>query len=308
MVDYSVPPAVVETDTAGAGQFVTREIQTDTGTRRYKLYIPSSYDGSAAMPLVVVLHGCTQDPDNVARGTRFNEVAEESKVLVAYPEQPTAANGLKCWNWFDPAHQMRDRGEPALIAGMTRQVMKEMKVDSHRVYIAGLSAGAAMALTVSYAYPEMFAAAGLHSGIAYGVATSTPEAVRRMGVGASDPVDFAAAVIRGMGANHPVPTIVFQGKSDKTVNPANADNIVAQLMTGFPESARSQTESRAGTTAQGYHFMKRVFGHPSMIEEWSVDELGHAWSGGSKEGTYTDDRGPDATREIMRFLLEHRRA
>jgi len=308
MVDHASPPAVVEADTARAGQFVTREIETSNGSRRYKLYIPSSYDGKTAMPLVVVLHGCTQDPDNTARGTRFNEAAEESKVLVAYPEQPAAANGLKCWNWFDPAHQKRDQGEPALIASITRQIVGDMKVDSHRVYIVGLSAGAAMALTVAYAYPEMFAATGLHSGIPYGVATSTPEAIRRMGVGAADPVDFAAAVTKGMGSNHPIPTIVFQGKSDKTVNAANADNIVSQLITGFDPALLTAHDEKSGTTPQGYHFNRRIFGKPSLIEEWSVDELGHAWSGGSKDGTYTDERGPDATHEIMRFLLEHRRA
>lgn len=308
MVDYAAPPVVIETDTSASGQFVTREIQTDTGQRRYKLYVPSSYNVSSPMPLVVVLHGCTQDPDNAARGTRFNEVAEESKVLVAYPEQPAAANGLKCWNWFDAAHQKRDQGEPALIAGITRQIMKQMKVDPHRIYIVGLSAGAAMALTVSYAYPEIFAAAGLHSGIAYGIATSAPEAIRRMGIGASDPADYAAAVTGGMGANKPIPTIVFQGKSDKTVNPANADNIVAQLTTGFAQSDLKVESESSGITALGYHFTKRIFGHPSLIEAWTVDELGHAWSGGSKEGTYTDDRGPDATREMVRFLLEHKHA
>lgn len=308
MVDHAAPPVVIESSGADSGQFLTREIQTDAGPRRYKLYIPSSYDGAKAMPLVVVLHGCTQDPDNVARGTRFNEVAEESKVLVAYPEQPAAFNGLKCWNWFDAAHQKRDQGEPALIAGITRQVMKDMKVDSHRVYIVGLSAGAAMALTVSYGYPEIFAATGLHSGIAYGIATSTPEAIRRMGVGAAEPADFAGAVVRGMGANKPSPTIVFQGKSDKTVNPANADNIVAQLSSGFPQSELKASSESSGVTPQGYHFTRRVFGKPSLIEQWSVDELGHAWSGGSKDGTYTDERGPDATREIMRFLLEHKHA
>jgi poly(hydroxyalkanoate) depolymerase family esterase len=308
MVDHAAPPVVIEATGADSGQFVTREFQTNTGPRRYKLYIPSSYNGSSAMPLVVVLHGCTQDPDNVARGTRFNQAAEESKVLVAYPEQPAAANGLKCWNWFDVAHQKRDQGEPALIAGITRQVMKDMKVDSHRVYIVGLSAGGAMALTVSYAYPEIFAAAGVHSGIAYGIATSTPEAIRRMGIGAGDSADYAGVVTRAMGANNPIPTIVFQGKSDKTVNPANADNIVTQLSTGFAQSQLSVKSESSGVTAQGFHFSKRVVGKPSLIEEWSVDELGHAWSGGSKDGTYTDERGPDATHEIMRFLMEHRHA
>ena len=306
MVD--TPPPAVATDSSRAGQFVTRQIETATGPRNFKLYIPSSYDGKKSLPLVVVLHGCTQDPDNVARGTRFNVVAEESKVLVAYPEQPAAANGLKCWNWFDASHQKRDQGEPALIAGITRQIMKDMRVDSRRVYIVGLSAGAAMALTVAYAYPEIFAASGLHSGIAYGIATSTPEAIRRMGIGASDPVDFGAVVVKGIGSNRAVPTIVFQGKSDKTVNPINADNIVSQLMTGFDQSLIAVSDEKTGVTAAGYHFTHRTFGKPAVIEQWSVDELGHAWSGGSKDGTYTDEKGPDATREIMRFLLEHKHA
>ena len=308
MVDHAAPPVVIETAGADSAQFVTREFQTETGPRRYKLYIPSSYNGSSAVPLVVVLHGCTQDPDNFARGTRFNQAAEESKALVAYPEQPAAANGLKCWNWFDAAHQKRDQGEPALIAGITRQVMNDMKVDSHRVYLVGLSAGAALALTVSYAYPEIFAAAGLHSGIAYGIATNMGEAITRMGIGAGDPADYAGVVIRAMGANRPIPTIVFQGKSDKTVNPANADNIVTQLSSGFAQSDLKVQSESSGITPQGFHFAKRVMGKPSLIEAWSVEELGHAWSGGSKDGTYTDERGPDATREIMRFLLEHKRA
>ncbi len=307
MVDVSSPPAAIATDSL-PGQFVTKEISTPAGSRRYKLYIPASYDGKKAVPLVVVLHGCTQDPDNVARGTRFNVAAEKSQVLVAYPEQPAAANGLKCWNWFDAAHQKRDAGEPALIAAITRQVMTDMRVDLHRVYIVGLSAGAAMALTVSYAYPDIYAAAGLHSGIAYGVATSTPEAIRRMGVGATDPADFAGAVGRAFGTNRAIPTIVFQGKSDKTVNPANADNIVTQLLGGFDESVANARSEEAGTTTGSYHFSRKSYGKPVVVEEWIVDELGHAWSGGSAEGTYTDARGPDATGEIMRFLLQHRRA
>jgi esterase, PHB depolymerase family len=306
MVDHSAAPVVA--DTLAGGQFVSREISTASGPRRYKLYIPASYDGMKAFPLVVLLHGCTQDPDNVARGTRFNQAAEESKVLVAYPEQPAAANGLKCWNWFDATHQKRDQGEPALIASITREVMKDMKVDSHRVYIAGLSAGAAMALTVAYAYGDLYAAAGLHSGIAYGVATSTPQAIRRMGVGAADPADYAALVSQGIGTNKAIPTIVFQGKSDKTVNPANADNIVTQLLTGFDASVAGQHSQTSETTAGGYHFTRRTFGKPVVIEEWSVDELGHAWSGGSKEGTYVDENGPDATREMMRFFLAHSRS
>ncbi len=308
MVDYASPPAAVEADTLSQAQFVSREIQTASGPRRYKMFIPSSYDGRTPVSLVVVLHGCTQDPDNVARGTRFNGEAEKAGTLVAYPEQPATANGLKCWNWFDVSHQRRDAGEPALIAAITRDVMATMKVDWRRVYIAGLSAGGAMAMTVSYAYPDLYAAAGIHSGIAYGIAGSTPEAIRRMGVGAADPADLAAAVVNGVGHNRSIPTIVFQGKSDKTVNVANADIIVSQLLTGFSRSDAKKPRVESGITGQGYHFVRRLFGHPVVIEEWIVDELGHAWSGGSIDGTYTDPKGPDATAEMMRFFRQHERA
>jgi esterase, PHB depolymerase family len=215
MIDHSAPPIAIEADTSTSGQFLTREIATSSGPRRYKLYIPSSYDGKKALPLVVVLHGCTQDPDIAARGTRFNQAAEQSKVFVAYPEQPAAANGLKCWNWFDAAHQKRNEGEPALIAAITRQVMSDLKVDSHRVYIAGLSAGAAMALTVAYAYGDLYAAAGLHSGIAYGVATSTPQAIRRMGVGAADPADYGALVRKGWDRTRPFRRSCFREKATR---------------------------------------------------------------------------------------------
>lgn len=297
---------IAQQDSAG-GQFLLREIETADGTRRYKVYIPRAYDKSKPAPLVVVLHGCTQDPDDIARGTRFNAIADEKGFIVAYPEQPQKANGLKCWNWFDQSHQKRDKGEPGLIAAITQRVMNDYSVDARRVFIAGVSAGGAMALTVAYAYPEVFAAAGIHSGIAYGAAGSIADALAAMHTGAKVPAELASQVVRGMGSRRSFPAIVFQGGADKSVNVVNASQIVSQLSASFePVSIRKLSEDSAEASA--YHYTKVVYGNRRpLIEEWIVEELGHAWSGGSKDGTYTDANGPDASREMIRFFLEHPR-
>lgn len=310
MMADNPPPApaiVVESENAG-GEFLMKEVATPDGPRRFKLYVPSSYDKSRPAPLMVVLHGCTQDPDDIARGTRFNSIAELKGILVAYPEQPQKANGLKCWNWFDAAHQKRDQGEPALIAEITRRVIAEYSVDARRVYIAGLSAGGAMALTVAYAYPELFAAAGIHSGIAYGAATSIGDAVKAMGVGAADPASLSSIVENGMGSRRYFPAIVFQGAADKSVKVVNVSHVVSQLSESYAAGGLKKISETQGLSDDGYHFSKIVYGNGRpAIEEWIVDELGHAWSGGSSEGTYTDPKGPDAAKEMVRFFLEHPR-
>ncbi|MDO8502525.1 MAG: PHB depolymerase family esterase [Gemmatimonadaceae bacterium] len=309
MADVTPPPAIVaEAAPASQGQFLMQEIATPEGPRRFKLYVPSRYESGRPAPLLVVLHGCTQDPDDVARGTRFNALAEEANMLVAYPEQPQKANGLKCWNWFDPAHQKRNQGEPALIAAITQRVIGDYTVDARRVYIAGLSAGGAMALTTAYAYPEIFAAVAIHSGIAYGTVSSPAEAIKAMGAGAADPAGLAAAVVKGMGSTRYFPAIVFQGASDRSVNVVNASQIVEQLTQSFAPRPLEKLSEVSGETEGGYHFTKQVYGNGCLVvEKWVVSELGHAWSGGSKDGTYTDPKGPDASREMLRFLMEHPR-
>ena len=310
MMPDSPPPApaiVAESETASS-EFLMREIVTPDGPRRFKLYVPSSYDKKSPAPLLVVLHGCTQDPDDVARGTRFNSIAEKKGILVAYPEQPQKANGLKCWNWFDTGHQRRDQGEPALIAEIARRVITEYSVDARRVYIAGLSAGGAMALTVAYAYPELFAAAGVHSGIAYGAATSVADAMKAMGAGAADPASLSSIVEKGMGSRRYFPAIVFQGAADKSVKVVNAAHVVSQLSESFAPGGLKKMSETPGSTEGGYHYSRVIYGNGRpMIEEWIVDELGHAWSGGSTDGTYTDPKGPDAAKEMIRFFLEHPR-
>ena len=309
------PPAVAGEShfvPAETGQFIMREITTEHGTRRYKLYIPGGYDGSKTVPLVVMLHGCTQDPDDIARGTRFNESAEEKGVIVAYPEQPESANVRKCWNWYEPAHQKRDEGEPALIASITRRVMQDYRVDPLRVYVAGISAGAAMAVTVALTYPDLYAAVGSHSGLPYGAAATVMEALSAMQGKNSGANILASRARDAMGPLvRPMPAIVFQGGSDHVVNPANAVQLVAQLSSiqgaPSPDKAMSAMGEKV-ESANGYQYTHGLHGNGAdAIELWVVEELGHAWSGGSVAGTFADAKGPSATTEMMRFFLAHPR-
>jgi poly(hydroxyalkanoate) depolymerase family esterase len=242
-----------------------------------------------------MLHGCTQSPDDFAAGTQMNELAEEQTFLVAYPAQAQSANVSKCWNWFNAADQQRDRGEPSLIAGITRQIMRDFSVEPGRVYVAGLSAGGAAAAIMGSAYPDLYAAVGVHSGLACGAARDMPSAFAAMRQGGAP---------HNGGAKQPVPTIVLHGDRDTTVNPVNGDQVIAQSKAG---SDLRTTVSR-GQAPGGISYTRMVecddSGHP-MLEHWVLHGAGHAWSGGSPSGSYTEPRGPDASREMMRFFLEH---
>lgn len=229
IMTISTIAAAGHSDQPGVGRFITRVLSTPEGERRYKIYVPGSYKKSTPIPLVVMLHGCTQDPDDFARGTRMNELAEMKRVLLVYPEQPAGANPRKCWNWYEPAQQTRDAGEPALIATITRRVMQEYRVDARRVYIAGISAGGAMAVTTALSYPDLFAAVASHSGIAHGVASNVSEALAAM-QGRASGDSLQSRGLKAMGTRaRAMPAIVFQGGSDHVVNPENAKQIVAQF-------------------------------------------------------------------------------
>jgi poly(hydroxyalkanoate) depolymerase family esterase len=270
------------------------------GRRSYKLYVPSHYQGQQ-VPLLVMLHGCTQSPNDFAAGTQMNEVAEERTCLVAYPAQAKAANISKCWNWFLPEHQQRETGEPSLIAGIARQVMAEYAVDPARLYIAGLSAGGAAAANMASLYPDLFAAVGVHSGLVCGAAGDLPSAFAAMKQGSSrHHVDSDAQPIE-------IPVIVFHGDQDCIVNHVNADQVAGHAsLSRF--ALRSTVETGVSAGGRRYTVARQIDAEERVVvEQWSIHGAGHAWSGGRPSGSYTDPAGPDASREMVRFFLSHRR-
>src|SRR6266403_3971047 len=294
-----VQPAPVSTPdiVPDGGKFIEATYSNPAGTRAYKLYIPSGYHGQA-LPLVVMLHGCTQSPDDFAAGTRMNLIAEEQTCLVVYPAQSSEANAAKCWNWFRPSDQRRGQGEPSLIAGITRQVMRDYAVDPRRVYICGLSAGAAAAALMGATYPDLYAAIGVHSGLACEAAKDLPSALVAMRQGGGPD----GRVILGDGPL--VPTIVFHGDRDITVHPNNGDHILDQSM----RTTSTQKKVHRGRVPGGHPYTRTIHIDPSgreIFEHWNIHGAGHAWSGGRPVGSYTDPRGPDASREMLRFFLGH---
>jgi len=275
-----------------AGQFIAGHFTHAAGSRDYKLYVPPGYQGQP-LPLVVMLHGCTQDPDDFARGTRMNEAASDQDVLVLYPAQAQKVNPSRCWNWFKHNHQRRGSGEPALLAALTHDVMKRYAVDPKRVYVAGLSAGGAMAAILGDAYPDLFAAVGVHSGLPTGAATNAQSAFEAMKSGATSPKRPAGTA---------TPVIVFHGDRDTTVHPVNGDQIVAAHSGATPPERERR---RCGNGRDYTRLRYRDAAGQVTAEHWTVHGEGHAWSGGSPTGSYTDAKGPDATEEMLRFFFEH---
>lgn len=277
-------------------RFEERSFSSAAGRRSYKVYVPAGREGQR-LPVVVMLHGCTQDPDDFALGTRMNELAEAQGAIVVYPRQERSANAQKCWNWFQPGDQGRGAGEPALIAGIAQAVVEEFGADPTRVYVAGLSAGGAAAAILAATYPDVFAAAGIHSGLACGAARDMPSAFAAMSQGGAAPTRPGPAV----------PTIVFHGDADRTVNALNGERVVAQAMPGGP---LRETVTR-GESPSGIAYTRTVHADArgnGVVESWVLHGAGHAWSGGSPDGSYTEPRGPDASAEMLRFFLEHPRA
>jgi poly(hydroxyalkanoate) depolymerase family esterase len=301
------PPIKRRPATLPDGARFEEHLYTDAaGTLAYKLYIPSGYR-EQPLPLVVMLHGCNQSPDDFAAGTRMNSLAELELFLVAYPSPPLSSGASKCWSWFSPEDQQRGRGEPALIAGITREIIRDYAVDPDRVYIAGLSAGGAAAVIMGATYPDLYAAIGVHSGLAYGAADDTASALAAMRQGGT-PTTFADQRHQGADGKAPlVPTIVFHGDLDTMVNPANAEQVIA----GTPGAARLRKTSSQGESAGGIPYTRSLYADENgraPLEQWILHGAGHAWSGGSSDGSYTEPRGPDASREMLRFFMEHARS
>src|ERR687894_690734 len=292
------------------GQFVERAYAGPAGGRSYKLYVPSGYTGQEAVPLVVMLHGCTQNPNDFAAGTSMNELAEAHTFLVAYPAQAQNANMQKCWNWFKASDQQRGSGEPAIIAGITRQVVEEYAVADGRVYVAGMSAGGAMAAILGATYPDLYAAVGVHSGLAPGAAQDLSSAFTAMQRGGPATVRQDTSV--GGESAQTVPVIVFHGDRDTTVHPRNADHLLAhyQAADGRNGKPASPVTGRQGQVPDGYAYTCATHHDAEgrvVMEQWTIHGLGHAWSGGSRPGSYTDPKGPDASAEMVRFFEQHQR-
>ena len=281
--------------------YLSRTFACEAGSRDYKVYVPSRKFGRKR-PLIIMLHGCTQNPDDFAVGTGMNWLAEEHGFVAAYPGQPVSANQTACWNWFNLTDQMRDTGEPSIIAGITRTLMAEFDIDAERVYVAGLSAGGAMAAIMSATYPELYAAAGIHSGLAYGSATDVASAFAAMR-GTSSPAGPAQRKSRLKSAHGRVRTIVFHGASDQKVHPSNAEMILAQARAGLTGTTH---ETQHVGSAGGRTYTRTVITDASgvpHVEHWAIEGQGHAWSGGRPEGSHSDQNGPDASREMLRFFL-----
>lgn len=277
-------------------RFLDLSFAGPAGARTYKLYIPSGYRNEP-VPLIVMLHGCSQNPDDFATGTRMNAAAEKHTCMVAYPAQTRQANMQRCWNWFSPTDQARGSGEASIVAGITQAIIADYAVDESRVYVAGLSAGGALAAVMAQAYPDLYAAAGVHSGLACGSARDMSSAMSAMASGAP-----------GAARAHPariVPTIVFHGDRDSTVNAANAKAVITQAL----QDGQIVMTTEDGQAPNGHAYTRTLFrdqAGTTVGETWQVHGGGHAWFGGAPAGSFTDAKGPDATAEMLRFFLQHR--
>ncbi|MFN4156212.1 MAG: alpha/beta hydrolase family esterase [Paracoccaceae bacterium] len=279
-------------------QYLLRSHRTAAGSRDYRLYLPASKPKG----LVLMLHGCNQNPDDFALGTRMNTHAEKNGLAIIYPAQTTIDNMAACWNWFRPGNQGRGTGEPALLASLTRKLMKEFGLGRGSVFVAGLSAGGAMAAILADVYPDVYSAVGIHSGLARGSARDVLSAMSAMRSGAAAGATAAGATAAGGSTKAPLARrIVFQGDNDSTVHPSNAATIVAGALGDQAQPSRVTQRS-----VRGRGYTRSDFSGPDgtvQLELWMLKGAGHAWSGGRAAGSYTDVSGPDASAQMIRFFL-----
>ncbi len=282
--------------------------------RRYRLFVPSRYRPHHPRPLVMMLHGCTQDPDDFAAGTGMDELAEEQGWFVLYPEQPASANPRRCWNWFRPENQVRGRGEPATLVALVDHLAQSYAIDREQIFVAGLSAGACMAVSLAVSYPERFAAVGVCAGVPYGAARSPFGALAAMRSGASPANLLAARMAAGLSPRPVLPLIVFQGTADEVVAPENSTQLIRQWADLHRLSVPGASAAGAGplpTSARrvvprrGHPFREELYRdrHGALVMcRYLVEGMGHSWPGGDPAGTYTDPAGPSASRLMVHFF------
>ena len=289
------------------------------GSRNFKLWLPSTPDNGRAWPLLMLLHGCTHNAEHMAEISGMNEVAEANRFLVVYPEQSRRANLLKCWNWFEPKHQARDAGEPSILAAVIGQVRSTHYIDPDRIYVAGISAGGAMASILAATYPDIFSALAVFAGMEFKAATSLTEGFAAMKRGGPDPLRQGELAFEAMQSGlaqrkrQRMPAIVFHGTTDTRVGPVNADQAIAQWSKTNACLAAQHTDGGFALTekviagTEGYPYQRHIYMQANarpLMEKWLIEGLGHAWSGSSTPSTYGDPKGPRASAEIWRFFCE----
>lgn len=278
---------------AGA-QYLGRTHRSTAGSRGYKLYLPASHP-KRPKGLILMLHGCTQSPDDFAVGTHMNALAEKHGLAIAYPAQTRGHNAASCWNWFKPSDQRRGAGEPAILASLARKLAKDFGLGRDAVFVAGLSAGGAMAAILADVYPEVFSAAGIHSGLTRGAARDVLSAMSAMRNGGAPPHITTTA------QPDTVRRIVFHGAADSTVYPSNAAMIVAAAV---GNDAKPTKVSKRSVRGRGYTRSEFTGSDGRvLVDLWMIEGAGHAWSGGRAAGSYTDNMGPDASAQMVRFFL-----
>ena len=304
---------MVEPPEPASDQVIRDVFESEHGTRPYRLYLPSKATDreGAGIPLLVVLHGCTQDAEDVARGTRMDEHGRERGMAVLYPEQTPDAHATRCWNWYEPDHQSAGGGEPALLAEMIQEVTEAWGLDPRRVYVAGISAGGAMAVVLAATHPELIRGVASHSGVAYRAAVGLDEAAQVLAGGRAEPTrDLAKAAVAAMGDEvRRIPLLVIHGAEDSVVAPRNARWLteqwagLAETLTGR-EVQRDENPTRPRPEGDARVEVVRGGDGRLWVEFWTVEALGHAWSGGSGEGTFTWPGGLDASRLMVEFFLD----
>jgi poly(hydroxyalkanoate) depolymerase family esterase len=287
------------------------------GPQRWFVHTPPGVATTSRAPLLVMLHGCTQSAQSFVAATGMNEAADRHGFVVLYPEQGPAANQRGCWNWFEAAHQSRGAGEPAAIAGATRAVLAAVSrrpIDPDRVFVAGLSAGGAMAAVLAVTHPDLFAGVAVHSGLAYRSATTMRGAFAAMARGGPHPEREGLAAAEATGARaRPIPALVLHGTKDRLVAPVNGEQAVVQWLTMNHVAAggsvrldpRRPTETTRDHAPGGRSFTRRRWHDDRggiLVEHVGVEGMGHAWSGGAAGARHSDPHGPSATEAICRFF------